>query len=336
MTGSTDSIESITKKIFKEVVHEYEKQSNDSLPLFVLIGGVPGGGKSTITKKLEDELNLYFKNKEDQSRINDISKYDYKNNLKNIEILNRITDSITTNTHIHDRILNNITYDGDIKDYKSCKILKYDANGVPYYSIQSIGGEKTSIEVHLPIDNIQQNSVAVVPMDGFHIPLEILLKYKNPEEAVFKRGHFETFDSKNYSNFINLLLGGSDDCFFLKYPGFNHEDKDPIQNAHQLELTSKRNLKICILEGLYNLYNAKNYGKSIVEELKKRNKNYLSYFIDCQDEILKHRVSERHLASGIVDTIEDAVIRFRKNDLVNAMIVRNNLVQDKKLEVIFT
>lgn len=331
-----NSIESITKKIFEEVVYEYEKQSNDSLPLFVLLGGVPGGGKTTITQKLEHELNLYFKDKEEKEKINDNSKYDYKNNLKNIEILNRITDNITTNNRVPDRILNNITYDGDIKGYKSYKILKYDANGFPYYSIQSIGGDKTSIEVHLPIDNIQQNSVAVVPMDGFHIPLKILSKYDHPEEAIFKRGHFETFDSKNYINFIKLLLGSSDDGFILKYPGFNHEDKDPVQNAHQLELTSKTNLKICILEGLYNLYNKENYGKSIFEELKKNNKNYLSYFIDCQDNILEQRVSKRHLASGIVDTIEDAIIRFRKNDLTNAKIVRSNLVQNKKTKVILT
>ena len=340
--NSNNKIDLITEQIFEEVVQEYEKKLNKNSPLFVVIGGVPGSGKTTITKRLQKQLILYFKKRENNN-INDEETIQYvsKNNDTNIELLNRITDNITDNTTIPSQeLLHDIVYNTDVKNYKSYKLLKYDDDsGLPFYSIKSIGGDKTSIEVHLPAKsetNITQIPVATVPMDGFHIPLAILSKYENPKEALLKRGHFETFDSKNYLNFIKLILQSSNEAMIVKYPGFNHEDKDPVQNAYQLKLTPQNELKICIFEGLYNLFNEENYGSSIIEEFDKNKKDHLSFFFDSNDKVLEDRVAKRHLASGIVDNLDDGIQRFRDNDLKNALLVRKNLVKDSKMKVIFT
>ncbi|OBA27427.1 hypothetical protein HANVADRAFT_58902 [Hanseniaspora valbyensis NRRL Y-1626] len=300
--NNKNKIDLITEQIFQEVIQEYEKKLNENSPLFVVIGGVPGSGKTTITKRLQEQLSLYFKDKQNNN-INDEEtvRYVSKNNDTNIELLNRITDTITDNTTIPSQdLLHDIVYDTEVKNYKSYKILKYDDSGLPFYSIKSIGGDKTSIEIHLPAkteSNNKQSPVATVPMDGFHIPLEILAKYANPKEALFKRGHFETFDSKNYLNFIKLILQSSNEEIVVKYPGFNHEDKDPVQNAYQLKLTPQNELKICIFEGLYNLFNEENYGSSIIEEFEKNKKDHLSFFFDSDD---KDQYNENNLLPVLI------------------------------------
>ncbi|XBW34987.1 hypothetical protein QEN19_000552 [Hanseniaspora menglaensis] len=332
MAEITNSSDFFSQTIFNEVVEEYEKNENEC-PLFVIIGGVPGSGKTTITKKLEKLLLNYF-DKQSVTKNEEIKWYQSPmNDIKKLDLLNTITDPVTKNIDAPDTVnLQTISYKKNIKNFNSYKELKYDENKLPFYSIKSIGGEKTSIEVHLPTSDIKQGRVATVSMDGFHVPRERLLEYEDPEQAFIKRGHFETFDSKNYLNFLKLLFSGKD--ILLKYPGFNHEDKDPVSNAHQMKITSEKELKICIVEGLYNLFNEENFGKSLLDELKLNKKRYLLYFFDCDDKILEERVSKRHLASGIVDNLEDGIIRFRNNDIKNGILIRENMVDDNSVKVI--
>ncbi|CAI8492917.1 unnamed protein product [Hanseniaspora opuntiae] len=283
------TVESVVNNLFDQICR---KLDNTQAPLLVIIGGVPGAGKTTITNLLRGKLNDYFK------KNVDISLNDHYNE-----------DAVTEKEILQDIAVN--------------------------FELES------GIQTH------DVDFISTIPMDGFHVPMSVLTQYKDSPEFIAKRGHYTTFDSKNYIEFVRVLCLIISKCmaynkedqqigFELRYPGFDHAVGDPRANAYQLNIQSQglMNPRVIILEGLYNLFDESNYGKDIAETIKKYNIPHVSYFIDSTDAELEERVSKRHLESGLVKSLEEGIVRFRNNDLKNGRLVRDNLIKDKDLVVI--
>ena len=84
-----------------------------------------------------------------------------------------------------------------------------------------------------------------------------------------------------------------------------------------------------IFEGLYLLYNQENWQKAY--ELLAKTGALLVWNVDIEEGVIQERVGKRHLQTGIVSTLEDGIKRFQKNDLVNARLIKDNLVNDKNI-----
>lgn len=331
------SIEAITNTLYDQVISRLDQsEKTHETPLFVIIGGVPGAGKTTITNALKTKLTKHFENTStleiENSFIEDIEEEN--------RIVHDLTDKYCTEPQTN---LTDLTYESHVVNYKTYKTSINDK----CLSIKSIGGYDTSIEIETGLTSEDNASICNVPMDGFHVPMATLMKYKDAADFVSKRGSYTTFDSKNYIEFIRILckiLKETENYakvdkkigFKLRYPGFDHAVGDPRANTYELSIQSKGliNPKVIIFEGLYNLFNEVNFGQDITELLNKYDIPHISYFIDGSDEVLEKRVSVRHLESGIVKTLDEGVSRFKNNDLKNGILVRANLIKDKDLIVI--
>lgn len=327
------TIEIVVNTLFDQII---KKLDDTQSPLLVIVGGVPGAGKTTITNSLKEKLTNHFE-KENHSPLNEQLDEDI------VTERNILQDISLKYSAYEQPIIDDLVYEHSIINYNT--YTQRVRNNC--LSIRSIGGYDTSFELESGIQTKNVDFISTIPMDGFHVPMSILMQYRNNHEFISKRGHYTTFDSKNYIEFIHVLCLIINKCmeykkkdhqigFKLRYPGFDHSVGDPRPNAYQLSIQSTKlmNPRVIILEGLYNLFDEDNYGKDIAKIIKKFNIPHVSYFIDSKDVVLEERVSKRHLESGLVKSLEEGILRFRNNDLKNGKLVRNNLIKDKDLIVI--
>ncbi|KAE9980430.1 hypothetical protein BLS_008762 [Venturia inaequalis] len=156
----------------------------------------------------------------------------------------------------------------------------------------------------------------VMSMDGFHLPRKTLDELPNREEAHKRRGVVWTFDAPRAVSLVERLHGTKDDrTVVISAPGFNHAEKDPVEDA----IVIPGDISLVILEGLWLLYNQEPWNRisSLVDD---------TWFVDVDAEIARHRVAKRHIQAGIESNWDDAVRRASENDLVNGEEVRRKLV----------
>ena len=82
------SIEAITNTLYDQVISRLDQsEKTHDTPLFVIIGGVPGAGKTTITNALKTKLTKHFEN---------TSTLEIENSfIEDIEEENRIVHDLT-------------------------------------------------------------------------------------------------------------------------------------------------------------------------------------------------------------------------------------------------
>lgn len=141
-------------------------------------------------------------------------------------------------------------------------------------------------------------SVAVVPMDGYHIPRRFL-----DVEGLRRRGAPHTFDVEAFRRDIESLRVAREGSF----PAFDHAEGDPRTAA--IDVT--RSTPLVLIEGLYVLLRAWRIS-SLLD---------ISVFLDCDTDKAMDRVAHRHLATGLADTLDMARSRAITNDRVNAMAI---------------
>jgi len=206
--------------------------------------------------------------------------------------------------------------------YKS-KPLEIDLDGVrcskEYLGIN--GQEKTSIQKYdFKIEN--RNPVCChIKMDGFHIPWQEL----KPELREY-RGCSESFDVDQVLK-LNELLLCEDDWSLLTIPDFDHQLKDPTRAQTKINFNSR----LIIFEGLYMMLDIGKWSEisKLVEVSKNNNigntKTIKIIRIDGGNvKALSERVAKRHLKSGLVDTLEEGIDRYFKNDLKNSEVIEKN------------
>jgi pantothenate kinase len=148
-------------------------------------------------------------------------------------------------------------------------------------------------------------SVVAVSVDGFHFSRATLRSLPNATEALARRGAPWTFDGAAAAKLVQRLRDGAGK-YSVTAPTFDHAVKDPVPDG----LTVGPHVQVCILEGNYLLSDEEPWDgiASIVDEC---------WLIKVDTLLARSRVAERHLKSGIEDTMEKALKRANENDLVN-------------------
>ncbi|ODV87949.1 hypothetical protein CANARDRAFT_180660, partial [[Candida] arabinofermentans NRRL YB-2248] len=151
-----------------------------------------------------------------------------------------------------------------------------------------------------------------ISMDGFHLPVSVLQQFPDPEHAIEKRGSPATFDAGQVVKLIELIPT-------ITTPDFSHELKDPSPGG----TTIQPETRVVIMEGLYLLLKDSKPWCGIPELIINNNDKLVCevWKINVPQSIARSRVSQRHLDSGLVTSLQKGVQRYDENDLPNGILV---------------
>ncbi|KAF4960461.1 hypothetical protein FGADI_952 [Fusarium gaditjirri] len=185
------------------------------------------------------------------------------------------------------------------------------------------GSGKTTISDAL-VKELKRNcisDVAVLPMDGFHYTRTTLSSFKDPDEALRRRGAPFTFDAAALLDLVALIrktpvTAHNEPQIIVKAPEFDHARKDPIQDA--IKISSRA--KVVIIEGNYVLLDQEPWNciSTLVDD---------KWFVDVAVDIARERLASRHLRAGIETTIDAAIKRADENDIPNGEFIRSRLIE---------
>ena len=139
----------------------------------------------------------------------------------------------------------------------------------------------------------------VVGMDGYHLPRSQL-----DAEAMRRRGSPWTFDAEGVVRLVEQLkMSTYRSMPDILAPSFDHAVKDPVPD----DITIDRRANVILLEGNYLLLKDDPWCKiaDLVDE---------AWLVTCDERVAKERLARRHLAAGIVDTLQQGFERVDSND----------------------
>ncbi|KAG6003752.1 hypothetical protein E4U21_001755 [Claviceps maximensis] len=148
-----------------------------------------------------------------------------------------------------------------------------------------------------------------IPMDGFHLPRQVLSAMPNPTEAHARRGAPFTFDAPKLLTLVRKLrapIALPSSSSNILAPSFDHAIKDPKED----DICVLPTHRIVILEGNYLALDQEVWrdGAKLLDEL---------WFVEVDFEVARSRLRERHVRAGIVKTVDEGDKRAVENDLVN-------------------
>lgn len=136
----------------------------------------------------------------------------------------------------------------------------------------------------------------VLPMDGYH-----LRRSELDFEGLLRRGAPSTFDKAKFRKDLENLRRTRQGSF----PEFDHAVKDPVENAIQVD--SK--CPLIFVEGIYVLMSDWDVERFLD----------MKVFLDIDLDLATDRLALRHVATGLVSTVEEgrskAIFNDRKNSL---------------------
>lgn len=113
-------------------------------------------------------------------------------------------------------------------------------------------GKSTSCEtIKSMLEEINgiEDSVLVMPMDGYHYSMAELSRMENATDVIYRRGAPDTFHPAALARDLERIAHGGEDEIHI--PGFDHAKGDPEPNQHTFHRNKHR---IVICEGLYLLH----------------------------------------------------------------------------------
>ncbi len=153
---------------------------------------------------------------------------------------------------------------------------------------------------------------AVVPMDGFHLPNNILKK----RGLTKVKGAPETFDAGSFVELINRLYEFPDRSIMC--PAYNRKIHDPVENS----INIKPGNRLIVVDGNYLLLNV--YPWNLI-----RTKMNEVWYIDTPLKTIKERLFYRHIAGG--SSKKEAERKVTSVDLPNAELVKKTLLSADKI-----
>lgn len=170
-------------------------------------------------------------------------------------------------------------------------------------------GKSTSSEI---LSHILSNSL-VMPMDGYHMPMEELEKLPNSSDAIYRRGAPDTFDPKTLEKDLDRIVNGHEPE--VSIPGFDHAMGDPEKDQHQF-VRDEHSIVIC--EGIYIMHQGDGW-----ENIK----NFFDYIVYIKvdiDTCIKRLKERNKLIPGY--SPEEIEIRCEVVDRSNAEIVEKSRI----------
>ncbi|KAG0655415.1 putative kinase [Maudiozyma exigua] len=331
------------EKLLDKIYKLLDSQSTENYRISVVIVGPPGSGKSTIAEEIRDKINGDYH----KFLTNTTKRFKLRSDPLNIDL----ADSIPEITPLQ---LGDLTELNGIcpslvedTDFQAVKNIQPKGDGLSTIVIGR-GGLSNAIYIENPktITNgdtlpLNTNIAQIVPMDGFHLSRACLDHFRDPKMAHLRRGSPPTFDSNNFAALCTILANSSkivpkktsftglfeklSDTFYsdmpdVYIPSFDHAKKDPTVRGNLVS----RFTRVLIFEGLYLLYDKENW-KTVYSTLTDTG---ATIFVNLKvpETVLEDRVAQRHLKSGLVDTFEEGVYKFRQNDILNAREIANNTI----------
>ncbi|KPM37964.1 hypothetical protein AK830_g8576 [Neonectria ditissima] len=148
-------------------------------------------------------------------------------------------------------------------------------------------------------------SIVAISVDGFHHSLATLRSLPNAAEVLARRGAPWTFDGAAAADLVRQLRDAAGK-YSVTAPTFDHAVKDPVPDG----LVVGPEVQVCILEGNYLLSDEAPWD-TIAPSVDD------CWLVEVDSCLARSRVAERHLKSGIEDTMEKALKRADENDLLN-------------------
>lgn len=147
----------------------------------------------------------------------------------------------------------------------------------------------------------------VVSMDGFHYPMTKLEQQIGYENAHKYRGAPYTFDAQGVVDLARRLKHPGID---VTYPTFDHAIKDPVPDG----AVAPADTRVVIFEG--NYLHLQDQPWCQIRDLADD-----SWSITVEQAVARVRLAKRHLASGIVHTIDEGLLRADSNDIPNGVYI---------------
>jgi pantothenate kinase len=164
--------------------------------------------------------------------------------------------------------------------------------------------------------------VAVMPMDGFHLPRSALDQMPDPATAHARRGAPFTFDPAGFCSCLGNVRAALADGKDVAVPTFDHAVGDPVEAG----LTIAGATRVVLVEGNYMLLGR--LGRALgdpewkdwepLEDLLD-----LKWFLSCSVDVAMERVALRNMSNPGWEGLSLAQARQRvaDNDRINALLV---------------
>ena len=167
------------------------------------------------------------------------------------------------------------------------------------------GAGKSTLTSYL-LENLVKEKAVLVPMDGYHLSNKLLAEYEKAD----RKGAYDTFDARGYSELIKRIKSDSDSDIY--FPIFHRE----IEESIVAEGVVLKDCKVVLTEGNYLLLD--NHGWQDVKSFFTE-----SWYIQIDDDLRRERLMARSIRYG--RSPEIAYKWTHGSDEVNAKVVETTM-----------
>lgn len=170
-------------------------------------------------------------------------------------------------------------------------------------------GKSTLVALLISELTLKHIKAQAFPQDGYHYYRHELEEFEDPGEAKRRRGAPFTFNVDKFLAAIDRLQCGET----VWVPLFDHSVKDPVED--DIEISA--DVQVVLLEGNYVGLKDKPWDHIalVTDEL---------WLVSAPTDLVRQRIIQRHLASGIAANEKEAVERADGLDWQNALHVMAN------------